>query len=1274
MSRKDMSGMQHRLWICVGLAVVILSASACGAFAANYTISGHIRDIFGVGVGGVIVRTSTGQSTNTQPDGSYAISLPHGWSGLIGPEATQLFQPTKYSYDNLSANISDKDYLATPQFFSYYSTSINDIMRGAVASADFDQDGNLDIAIAGLKYDYKINDYSPVTQIWRYDGSLDYASVNANLTGVQNPALAWGDYDNDGKPDLIVTGDTGSALVTKLYRNDGTSWPVVANAVFPGVKNGTVAWVDYDNDGRLDVLLAGESASGRITKLFHNNGDGSFDEVTGLTLPGVSECSAAFADYDSDGLVDFAIVGNSDSGPITKIYRNEGAGQFTDISANLTGVTSASVCWGDYDNDGKLDLAFCGERTDGTKITRICRNTGSGFTEQDLGLPGVKGALTRGDFNFDGTLDLILFGEQDTSPSLPRVCVNNGDGTFTVYPVAINEAGYKYTSLTWTDCNQDGKLDLLLCGETTSGFPGTLIYQNLTKTANTPPSPPSGLSATFEDNTLTLSWSAATDAQTPQDGLTYNIRVGTTPGAADIVSGHANYSTGKRDVLEMGNAYKNLTWQIHNLAPRSYYWSVQTIDGSFAGSAWASEATMKPDTQPPTIQISEPSVSITNTGPVSYTITYQGADSITLSANDITLNTTGTADGIVSVTGSGNTSRTVTIANITGDGSIGISVAADTASNLAGDFSTGAGPSATFTVNNVPPTIGIGSPSATITRSGPVTFTITYGACDAISLTSDDVTLNKTGTADGTVSISGSGLTGRTVSVSNITGDGTLGISIAVGTATDSAGNKAPAAGPSETFAVDNTPPAIQISAPSASTTDAGPVTYEITYTDAVSISLTTDDITLNKTGTADGTVSVSGEGLTTRTVTISDITGDGTLGISLAANTAKDELGNETLAAGPSDTFTVDNTPPAITIGEPSAEITSGGPVSFEITYQGADSISLSEEDITLNLAGTATGTVSVSGEEESVRIVTISDITGDGTIGISIAAGTAADASLNSAPAAGPGDVFIVDNTPPTAPTLSLDKDLTNGPDITATFGGATDANDVNYEIKIDDNDYEAATSPWLVVPLKLSEGVHTVYVRAVDAAGNTGPETNAEFVHDITGPHIQSLNYEPWLLSGGDPINVVATVFDDYGVASVIADGIYLTKGDNNLWTGKVPAAEGIGTHTVYVMAYDEAGNSSQYEWIYNTVRAVGLTNKALSDTIIMAAATKFVFTVWGRVMVTGDPDSFFVDDGSGLMVKVIYPNHNLSTGKYVSARGAVTVGAGSPVLNAYVLKQH
>ena len=111
-----------------------------------------------------------------------------------------------------------------------------------------------------------------------------------------------------------------------------------------------------------------------------------------------------------------------------------------------------------------------------------------------------------------------------------------------------------------------------------------------------------------------------------------------------------------------------------------------------------------------------------------------------------------------------------------------------------------------FTFGNTPPTVSISTPSESSTLTGPVTYTITYGGADTITLSDSDVTLNKTGTASGTAGVSGTGNTTRTVTVSSITGDGTLGISIAAGTASNSLG-AAYAAGPSATFIAGNLPP-----------------------------------------------------------------------------------------------------------------------------------------------------------------------------------------------------------------------------------------------------------------------------------------------------------------------------------------------------------------------------------------------------------------------------------------------------------------------------------
>ncbi len=123
--------------------------------------------------------------------------------------------------------------------------------------------------------------------------------------------------------------------------------------------------------------------------------------------------------------------------------------------------------------------------------------------------------------------------------------------------------------------------------------------------------------------------------------------------------------------------------------------------------------------------IASPSVAITNGGSVSYTVNYSGADSISLSAGDVTLNKTGTADGTVEVSGSGNSSRTVTISGITGSGTLSISIAADTASDSADNSAAAAGPSESFTVNSAP-TIATDNEAITIGEGSSVTNTGTF--------------------------------------------------------------------------------------------------------------------------------------------------------------------------------------------------------------------------------------------------------------------------------------------------------------------------------------------------------------------------------------------------------------------------------------------------------------------------------------------------------------------------------------------------------------------
>ncbi len=541
-----------------------------------------------------------------------------------------------------------------------------------------------------------------------------------------------------------------------------------------------------------------------------------------------------------------------------------------------------------------------------------------------------------------------------------------------------------------------------------SGSAGTLTNWKINIIGNLKDVDPGPVVNLFSDSTygsLTSSPVVSWDASLSGNISSYEYALGSSFGLRDI-----------REWTSVGSNRSFTASDLNLVNGQVVYFSVRAVsqDGAFSlirSNSWTV------DTSGPGISISSPSAALTRNSNVTFSVTYIGATSISLSTNDITLNKTGTANGVVSVSGTGVTSRTVTVSSISGNGTLGISIASGSA--LKSGNSAPSANSTSFTVDNLGPVITIGSPSTSITKNSNVLFMISYDGASSITLNSSHITLNKTGTANGTVSVSGSGASSRTVTISGITGNGTLSISIAANTAVDSLGNTALSAGASNVFTVDNTGPGISISAPSQNATASASVTYTVTYTDASLITLINSNITLNKTGNANGTLSVTGSGSSSRIITISGITGNGSLGISIASGTASDNVGNLSLSFGPSMTFIVDNLGPSITIGAPSSSVTSTNSVSYLVSYSEANSITIASNKITLNKTGSANGTVSVSGTGGSSRTVTISGITGNGSLGISIASGTAADILGNLSNASGPSSIFVVDNT---GPVLSI------------------------------------------------------------------------------------------------------------------------------------------------------------------------------------------------------------------------------------------------------------
>ena len=141
---------------------------------------------------------------------------------------------------------------------------------------------------------------------------------------------------------------------------------------------------------------------------------------------------------------------------------------------------------------------------------------------------------------------------------------------------------------------------MALAGKLADGTKLTRVCRNSVLTQNTAPSAPAGLTQVVNGGDVTFSWSAGSDAEGGAAGLTYNLRVGTTPGGNQILSGLAS-SSGYRRVTAQGNAGRRLSWTLHGITAGTLYWSVQSIDNCFLGSPWASEQQVVIDATPPTI-------------------------------------------------------------------------------------------------------------------------------------------------------------------------------------------------------------------------------------------------------------------------------------------------------------------------------------------------------------------------------------------------------------------------------------------------------------------------------------------------------------------------------------------------------------------------------------------------------------------------------------------------------------------------------------------------
>jgi len=289
----------------------------------------------------------------------------------------------------------------------------------------------------------------------------------------------------DGRPEFVMNTQARIALSAILLAVANVAF---SESAFTRITEGALVedtghflgadWGDYDNDGFLDVIVANTSP-GMNNHLYHNNGDGTFSRVTEGTLAtdGISPRGPNWADYDNDGDLDLFVSTNDQPDPGNAFYRNEGEGVFVKVTegawVNTPGMSESST-WGDYDNDGFIDLYVA---NDGD-LNFLYHNCGDGTMEpvktETNWLSGSSHGCLWSDFDNDGDVDLFTGGQAHIQYR------NDGDGVFTwISPKTGGiPKNWDVTDVAFAsaDYDNDGDLDMLYTSWDTS--PANMLYRN----------------------------------------------------------------------------------------------------------------------------------------------------------------------------------------------------------------------------------------------------------------------------------------------------------------------------------------------------------------------------------------------------------------------------------------------------------------------------------------------------------------------------------------------------------------------------------------------------------------------------------------------------------------------------------------------------------------------------------------------------------------------------------------------------------------------------
>jgi hypothetical protein len=526
------------------LAVALGLVLVRGVGASGAELRGRVSDSRGLAVGGAVIALSTGSPLkrvmtlsdregkysfgDLQPGVDYELSAQHEWLEsrvrtlrVSNPDEKVTINLTivpPIEFEDITAKAGLDFTLRNGAGGHYYQP---EIMTGGVAAIDYNNDGCMDIFFvngAALPSLVKTGpEYSNRLYRNNCDSTFTDVTESAKVGGEgYSMGVAVGDFDNDGFPDLFVTGVHGNTL----YRNrgDGTFEEVTRKAGVGATdpKYGrmwavSAGWLDYDNDGWLDLFVTNYVAwdpaadagcrvagnpiychprvyPGLPNQLFHNNRDGTFTDVSeasGIRKAVGKGMGVAFGDFNGDGLTDIFVANDSTA---NFLFQNMGDGTFKEVALQTgvaylgagNAVAGMGVDFRDFNDDGTDDVAVSAMYFDTFPLFRnrgkpdffIDDTMASGVAQATHELTGWSLGLF--DFDNDGYKDLFLAASHfpgsepyaHSPAALPNhVLHNSGNGIFDDVSLLAGrdfQRAALYHGAAFADFDNDGRIDVVV--------------------------------------------------------------------------------------------------------------------------------------------------------------------------------------------------------------------------------------------------------------------------------------------------------------------------------------------------------------------------------------------------------------------------------------------------------------------------------------------------------------------------------------------------------------------------------------------------------------------------------------------------------------------------------------------------------------------------------------------------------------------------------------------------------------------------------------------